>query len=296
MPTHQENRPEIMKNSKAIALCVDDFGLHDGVNQASLGLAKKGRISAIGCMVGAPAWRQSHSALAAIDRQRVDVGLHLDFTEYPLNIESRHSLGAVISKSYTGTLNSALVRREIAAQLDAFEKAMSQMPDFVDGHQHVHQLPVISTQLLAELESRYKTSKPWLRNTSRSARTAPSLSEGLAHWIKPQIIETLGAAALMRSAKKLGYVSNTNFGGIYNFSTDPARYPQLMSTWLKTAQQGDLLMCHPSANCVSGADHDVIYAARRLEFDFLSSTEFAQLLSQNECEIQPLSKLLQTSR
>jgi chitin disaccharide deacetylase len=292
MPFHQQNHPENVKHVKAIALCVDDFGLHEGVNQASLNLANKGHISAIGCMVGGPTWQHSHSALADVDRERVDIGLHLDFTEHPLHIESRHSLGAVILKSYTGGLNSALVRREIAAQLDAFEKASGTMPDFVDGHQHVHQLPVIRTQLLAELESRYHAAKPWLRNTSRSNLNSLSLSEGFGHWFKPQVIQALGAAALMRAAKPMGYSWNSNFGGIYNFSTESARYPRLMSTWLKAAHQGDLIMCHPSAACVSATTSDPIYVARQVEFAFLGSHQFEELISQHRCEIKPLTQLL----
>jgi chitin disaccharide deacetylase len=297
MPLHHANNSTDKSNPqgiKGIALCVDDFGLHEGVNEAALSLAKNSRISAIGCMVGAPTWRQSHGALSSIDRQRVDVGLHLDFIEYPLNLKSRHSLRAVIAKSYTGALNAASVREEIAAQLNAFEKAMGAPPDFIDGHQHVHQLPVIRTQLLAELELRYATARPWLRNT-RGSKPSLSLSEGIEgfmHWFKPQVIQALGAAALMSNAAKLGYARNKSFGGIYNFSTDPNRYPRLMASWLKIAQPGELLMCHPSAPSAHAASSDVIYAARQIEFAFLGSAQFTDLLMQAHCEIKPLSQLI----
>jgi chitin disaccharide deacetylase len=38
-----------------LAICVDDYGLHAGVNVAAIALAGAGRVSAISAMVGGPA-------------------------------------------------------------------------------------------------------------------------------------------------------------------------------------------------------------------------------------------------
>ena len=48
-----------------IALCLDDLGLHAGVNAAAAALARMGRLNAVSCMVGAAHWRGAGEALAA---------------------------------------------------------------------------------------------------------------------------------------------------------------------------------------------------------------------------------------
>lgn len=64
-----------------LGVCVDDFGLNPYVNEAALGLACDGRISAVSCLVDAPAWRAGAALLDRRTRGRVDVGLHLNLTE-----------------------------------------------------------------------------------------------------------------------------------------------------------------------------------------------------------------------
>ena len=147
--------PQHSSSWRAIALCVDDYGLNDGVNQAVLALAQLGRVQAVSAMVGGPAWRQGAPALRALDGAAVEVGLHLGLTECALDPALRFPLSRLIARAYLGQLDRNALQREIVAQLDAFEHAMGRAPAYVDGHQHVHQLPVVRTLLLAELARRY---------------------------------------------------------------------------------------------------------------------------------------------
>src|SRR6185369_7485779 len=82
-----------------IAVCIDDFGLYPGVNEAALALARLGRVTAISCMVGAPRWRGEAAALAQLDPQRTDVGLHFDLTEHPLEPALRCPLPLLVARS-----------------------------------------------------------------------------------------------------------------------------------------------------------------------------------------------------
>jgi predicted glycoside hydrolase/deacetylase ChbG (UPF0249 family) len=75
-----------------LTVCVDDLGLHAGIHQAAEMLAATGRIGAVSCMVGAPAWHAAAKAAAAIASGRVGVGLHLDLTEHTLDPRCRASL------------------------------------------------------------------------------------------------------------------------------------------------------------------------------------------------------------
>ena len=220
---------------RSIAVCLDDFGLHPGVNQAALQLANLGRITAVSCMVAAPAWTAGAARLADLPRERVDLGLHLDFTEHTFDAKARRRLPVLIALAQTRRLDPALIRREIVAQLDAFEQAVGRIPAHVDGHQHVHQFPVIRETLIAVLLERYPRERPWLRRTRRPA--------GLAGF-KPWLIERLGCEALSESARAHGFAQNESLLGVYGFDGDASRYADRLAHWLAIASEADLLMCH----------------------------------------------------
>jgi len=48
---------------RCVCVCVDDFGLHSGINAAVLDLSQRKRIGATGCMVDGPAWASGAAAL-----------------------------------------------------------------------------------------------------------------------------------------------------------------------------------------------------------------------------------------
>jgi chitin disaccharide deacetylase len=264
-----------------MAVCIDDFGLHEGVNAAALALAQMGRVTAISCMAGAPRWRSGAAALAGLPREKVDVGLHLDFTEHPISPASRRSLPALIAWASARLLDRAAVRREIHAQLDAFEQGLGRAPDHVDGHQHVHQFPVLREVLLQVLLERYPDRRPWLRRTQRPQADG---SGG----IKARIIERLGSAALSAAAREHGFAQNASLLGVYDFSGDSERYLALLREWLAAARERDLLMCHASGP----ADvSDAILPARRNEYEILAGASFGELLARAGIELSPLSRI-----
>lgn len=272
-----------------IALCIDDFGLHAGINGAALELAGLGRVTAIACMVGAPQWRAGCTALARLDASALDIGLHLDFTEAPLAAASRQPLTALLLRAYTTGLNRKRVREEIEAQLGAFEAALGRAPDFVDGHQHVHQLPVIRNELLDALARRSAASPLWLRSTTRFQGRTLGPPQTLGQRLKPHLIEALGAAALNRLATRQGLAQNAHLLGVHDFSADTARYRTLLCAWLAHAQDGDLLMCHASQP--TGAS-DPLLPARLAEYQVLSDAGFPEILSAAGVSLQAMSTIL----
>lgn len=262
---------------RAIVVCLDDYGLHAGVNAAALALARQGRLSAIGCMVGAPQWREGAAALAAVDPARVDLGLHFDLTQHPLLPGVQRPLSQWLLRSYAGAVDRALLRREIDAQLDAFAATLGRAPTYIDGHQHVHQLPGVREPLLAALRARGWT--PWLRSTRRPA------GSGLG---KAWVIETLGAGTLRRQAARGGWRQNGHLLGVYGFDGDAARYLALLRGWLGQAREGDVLMCHPAQE--APAD-DVIGAARVREYAVFAGPQFAHALAEAKLRVAPLTRI-----
>jgi hypothetical protein len=236
-------------------------------------------------MVGGPAWREGTSALRRLAAAGIDIGLHLDLTEHPLRPSSRRGLRELITSSWLRQLDAGALRAEIRAQLDAFEQALGRGPDFVDGHQHVHQLPVVRRELLAELGQRYATLQVWLRSTRRSRSGADASLTG-----KAAVIELLGARGLAALARRQGRVQNRHLLGVYDFSGGAGRYRGLLAGWLASAVDGDLLMCHPSRG-VDGADP--IGAARLAEFKVLGNGDgFDELLRAAGLGLAPMSRIL----
>lgn len=257
-----------------MCIAIDDVGLHAGIDAAARQLVAMGRAQALGCMVGGDTFAQAATSLRAMDAAAVDIGLHLDFTERPLPAATAWRLPALIVAAYLRTLDPRTVRAQIRAQLDAFEHGIGRAPAFVDGHQHVHQLPIVRRELLAELMRRDAAVRPWIRRSS-----------GAGDSFKARLIAALGAQGLSRQARRLGFAQNRRLLGVYDFDGDPVRYRQLLAQWLRSCRSGDLLMCHPAVQAFA----NVAYANARLaEFEVLAGDGFAAMLKDAGVVLAPM--------
>lgn len=274
---------------RALCISVDDFGLHAGINEAALQLAAMGRAQAIGCMVGGPAWAAGARSLRLLEPGELDLGLHLDLTELPLGPRTAVPLSSIIRDSLLRRLDRPSVRAEIRAQLGAFEQAIGRPPDFVDGHQHVHQLPLVRDELMAELDKRYGWLRPWIRSTRAPHLALEAAPQEWRGTLKPRVIEQLGARALARLARRGGNLQNGHLLGVYDFRGGAPRYRRLLRTWLHAACDGDLLMCHPSLPCDAA---DALAAARCAEFDVLSGADLEGWLLCERFLLMPMSRIL----
>lgn len=275
-------QPAPLSEQRIISVCVDDFGQHEGINRAALDLADRHRISAISCLVDGPAWQSGSRALQA-QATRTEAGLHLNFTE-DFGQGGCHALTALIRLSYGRLLDRVRIQAAIARQFDRFEQAMGRLPDFVDGHQHVHQLPVIRDELIAVMNQRYGSARPWLRSTLPPGvcwKSGLPLSAVAKSWL----IGRLGARSLRVLANRHGYPQNNRLVGVYGFEPSEADYLQKMKLWLDCANHGDVLMCHPS---LPWAGEDALQGARNQEYRALSGETFSALLEAARLEIGPL--------
>ncbi|WP_159078856.1 ChbG/HpnK family deacetylase [Orrella marina] len=261
---------------KGILICADDYGLHPDVDCAIVDLAKAGRLSAASVLVDAHGLRERASWLDGLD---LDVGLHLNLTERVGDLSDgdvEPSLGKLIVACYARKIAPAWVSHAVARQFDAFERLFGRLPDYVDGHQHVHQLPVVRTALIAELQKRCDAvqRRPWIRST-RSTRGL--LATGVRQWFKSLVIESLGARAMERLALSGGFACNRGFAGVYDFTRPAMPYGDLMQRWLDTCEMGSLIMAHPSRGLLSG---DPVGQARLTEFQVLASERFMLWLAE----------------
>ena len=187
MQSQPENSPtQDALQAARIVVCADDYGIEPGVDAGIVELAAAGRLSAVSCLTGSPGFAARARDLVGLD---VDLGLHLNFTESLGGAGVYRSHPVLVALAYTRRLKSTGVRAQIMDQLDRFEQHAGRAPDFVDGHLHVHQLPVIRDQLIDVVLSRYAVSPPWLRDTvpGELDRSLPFMQR-----FKPQVIDDQG--------------------------------------------------------------------------------------------------------
>lgn len=281
----QDNRAPGAGPLKTLVVCVDDFGYDGQVDDSILALARQGRVSATSVLVDAPRWPADAAALASLG-DRLDVGLHLNLSESfaagPRQLEWR----SLVLRAYLGGLRREAMRREIARQLDAFEAGFGRAPDFVDGHRHVHQLPVVREALIEELAARYSgPRKPWLRRTTPAHDACASTGERFKAWV----IGALGAGGLSRLARGAGFPQNRHLLGVYGFAGSRAEHEARLARWLAAAGEGDVLMCHTALpGGVNAADP--IASARVVEHEVLASPDFGQMLQQAGVRVGRLAR------
>jgi predicted glycoside hydrolase/deacetylase ChbG (UPF0249 family) len=258
----------------AIGLCADDYGQHAGIDDAVCALVAQGRLTAVSCMSEAPRWSAAAARLRELPG--ADIGLHLNLTER--FVAPQAGLGALIATCYLRRLDPAALRATLARQCDAFEAAIGRAPDFIDGHQHVHQLPQVADALIELIDRRYGARPPWVRNTVPLA--------GL-RGVKPTVLRALGGGSLARRLRTRAVPTNAGFGGVYGFDTPD--YGEQVDRWLARARDGALLMCHPASATAAG---DPISAQRLVEFAFLASPAFAAMLAARQVRLVRLSTIL----
>lgn len=256
---------------KTVFLTADDYSYHPAVDAGILDLIDAGRLSGAACMTRAPGWPAAAARLAT-RHDSATFGLHLDLTEFA---PQRHRLWPLIAASRAGLLKPVTLREEIAAQCARFEDATGRAPGYVDGHQHVHQLPQIRDALIAVLLARYDGRLPWLRISG--ARPGDGF--------KPRFIAALGAPVLLRHARAAGFRVMPRLLGAYGFDRDATGYRNRLAHWFATADEGDAVMCHPAMQAVPG---DPIGRARAIEHRVLAGSGFQALLATAGIQIGPL--------
>ena len=189
------------------------------------------------------------------------------------------SLRSVLTSSLSGRLPVAEIGAEIDRQIDAFVAHAGRVPDFVDGHQHVHVLPGIRGPLLDALLRRGLSGRIWLRDPADglSAIAARRVCAGKALFVRAL------ALGFGRRARRAGFGTNAGFSGFSAF--DPARDPGAdMSRNLVALGPRPLVMCHPG---LPDPAPDDIGESRRREHAYLASPVFGGLIGSARIALAP---------
>ncbi len=244
----------------SIIICADDYAIAPGVSRAIRRLAAAARIDATSCMTDTEFWPAEGAALRDL-ASRIAVGLHLALTG-----GERGGLGALALRAYAGLLDPRKIEGEIARQLDAFERVWGAPPDFVDGHQHAHQLPVVRDAVLALWDSRLDRTRTWLRVSDAPAGPAA---------LKSAAIGALGRA-MKRAARARGIRTNDTLAGAYGFSTRTP-YRAIFEAAAASARGETVVMCHPGEIDAALRAADALVEPRAAELAYFESDDYAAL-------------------
>lgn len=279
--------PHTRKAPRQIWLCADDYGLSPSVNAGIRELIGQGRLNATSVMVAAPHLGQDEArALAALNARdnRAAIGLHVTLTApfQPLSAGfsalrdgSFLPLNEMMRLAIARRLKPEPLVREITEQLRAFVDAFNRLPDFVDGHQHVHLFPQLRdafVKAVAELAP-----NAWVRQCGR----ANSLRR--LHDRKALVLDIL-SMAFRRRAERQGLGTNPAFAGSYNF-TPKANFAKIFPRFLTGLPDGGLIMCHPGFVDAELKRLDSLTTLREHEFAFFNSDAFPRVLAEHHVEL-----------
>lgn len=265
----------------AITLCADDYGLAPGLGTAIRGLIAAGRLQATGCMTGSPFWPDEARLLKPLDGM-ADIGLHITLTDQPplgamplLAPEGRlPGVGALVKAALARRLDQAEIAAELERQMDSFEAHFGRPPDFLDGHHHVHQLPVVR-DVVVDLWRRRMGGRGWVRSCWDSP--AAILRRGV-HAAKSLVIAGLGLG-LRRRLQAGGIPHNASFRGAYDLS-GRVPFDRLFRAFTDRPGPRSLVMVHPGLVDGPLRRADSLTDQREAEYRFLSSEDFAFCLAE----------------
>ncbi|SFO15452.1 hypothetical protein SAMN03159463_01287 [Mesorhizobium sp. NFR06] len=271
--------------TRSIRLIADDYGLAPGVSSAILDLIERGRLTGTGCMTGFPEWEEAAARIRPF-RRRAAVGLHLTLTDQ-LAVTGLSSLApqgklpglaSLALPVRRGRIYERDIHAELDAQHDRFVEALAGPPDYIDGHQHVHFLPVVRNWLLARFGESAR--KPALRG-------APGFAGLDAAAAKIAAIATL-AAGFNRSMQRAGFRVMTPLCGIYDWR-QPEKFASTLRAAIDTLPEQGLFMCHPGHVDATLRARDPMQGAREVEYAMLSSQDFGASLDRVGARVMDVS-------
>lgn len=257
-----------------MALCADDFAISAGVSRGICELMAQNRLYSASCLTVSRFWPE-HAGWLAPYADRSDIGLHLALTNFtPLASANALARGGrlpglrqLIVGALTGQLPRTEIRDELHRQYDAFAASFGRPPDYVDGHHHVHQFPVIRDIVLDLLAK--QSPRPCLRLSDEplGAVWKRNVTRGRA-----AIITLLGLGCRPR-ARALDLRMNTRFAGVYDFSPQFV-YRNVFRQYIAGAPENLAVMCHPGHVDADLAALDSTVDSRPRELAYFSGADF----------------------
>jgi chitin disaccharide deacetylase len=261
--------------ARHIWLVADDYGISRAVNAAIRDLLARGSINATSVMVVASGFDDDEAAKLRPLRAGAAIGLHLTLTAPfrplsdgygPTRQGAFLSLRDTFIASILRRLSAQALTAEIEAQVARFTAAFGRLPDFIDGHQHVHLFPGIDASLL--FVARQSAPGAWVRQCGRASI---SLSD------RKGVVLNMLSRRFRKRAQAFGVRTNPAFAGTYGFHSD-ANFADLFPRFLDGLPDEGVIMCHPGMVDAELVRNDTLITPREREYAFFAGDAFRRLL------------------
>ena len=249
-------------------LCADDFGQTSEICEGILTLVEHARISAVSCMSNCTAWSTYAKALLKY-KDRIDIGLHVNLDT--LLGDDPTTIFDLAYAILVGKLTHNDIINAFFTQYHQFVEEIGRAPDFIDGHQHIHQFPIVAKAILSGYLQYFPNKDPYFRLATLSFDHTVCYHA----LTKKIIISLLGNFFLKGQLKKLGISHNDYFAGIYNFNHAPF-YRKHFLNFIDGIRPNTLIMCHPGF--VTNDSNDPLQQFILLEYEYLMINCFFELI------------------
>jgi len=240
------------QHTTAPQIHADDLGLSAGVDAAITELALQGRLNGASLLVEGPTATSAVASWRALPTP-LPLCLHLCLTEGPATKDCPDlpsSFGQLLLASLLPSrqrqLRPQLLRR-IRSQIKRYKELTGLQTIRLDGHQHIHLVPIVMACLLEQPEI------DWIRTTAEPLPSGLPLEAwastirdgGLLKWMVLQLLTALAKPKL----KQRGIATNPRFAGVL-FTGRMVGAPLLAAE--RCLDRTDLLLAHPAQ---SGSHH-----------------------------------------
>jgi chitin disaccharide deacetylase len=277
------DRAARLASQRPIWLCADDYGISPGVSKGIRDLVVRGRLNATSVMVVAPSFDKSEAASLSVLNagvRRVAIGLHVTLTGpfepmsagfRPLRGGAFLPLDRMFVRGAMRTMSRERLAVEIATQLEAFVDHFGRLPDFFDGHQHVHLFPQVREALLDVVQA--AAPRTWVRQCGRPRPMPGRFSDPKA------VVLDLLSSRFRSHAGARGVATNPAFAGAYDFAAEPPpEFGALFPKFLHGMPSQGVVMCHPGFVDAELERLDPLTAQREREYAYLAGDVFPGVL------------------
>lgn len=247
---------------KHIVLCADDYGFDTFVSNGIIKLIEAKKISATSCLVNFTDFKKSATLLRSFIN-KIDIGLHFNLTD---RIENFGSLFAVITKAKLHMLQQNKIVDEFNKQLDIFSNTLGVLPDFIDGHQHIQQLPVVCDAIFSVYEKRLRNKKPYMRYSHIKLNKIFQVEP-----LKSLLINLTADCKYKEKLQNFSIPYNNSFAGVYDFNQNNL-YGSLFPKFLQMIEDNGVIMCH--AGLLAKNSLDPLTKNRNQEYNYFLSNKF----------------------
>jgi len=261
-------------------LIADDYGLSPGVSRGILDLLERGRLSGTGCMTLFAEWQDEAAALRDVPPEAA-IGLHLTLTDQiacsGASALAPHgrlpSLGRLALLTSMNSRAAQAVHVELNAQYARFVDAIGRTPDFLDGHQHVHFLPVVRRWISNLAKQTENGPAPFVRGAPVLGHAPPAVMTKVA------VVRGM-ARGFDRFVSAQGLDIAGPLSGFYDWK-DGTAFAAAIARAAGTLPDNALFMCHPGHVDDILKSRDSLQNPRFVELQYLQSEEFSGLLRKN---------------